>query len=218
MALTSRVERIEPVTADEWRASKKARMGVESNTRLTASVAAVLLALLFAEGVTIVRIRTFLPVHVFLGMLLVPPVLLKIGSTTYRFARYYSGSRAYRRKGPPSPLLRILGPFVAVSTVAVVASGIALLLVGRGLRQDMLFAHKATFVLWFVVMTVHVLGHLRETARFAPRDWARKTRASVEHAKARQWAVVSSVVLGVPLGMLLISRVGPWLSAPLSGH
>jgi hypothetical protein len=34
---------------------------------------------------------------VFIGMVLVPPVLLKVDSTGWRFARYYRGAPAYRR-------------------------------------------------------------------------------------------------------------------------
>src|SRR5579863_2660040 len=66
--------------------------GVESNARLTAATAAVLLVLLAAEGVTILRIHALLTPHVVIGMLLVPPILLKIGSTGWRFVRYYRGA------------------------------------------------------------------------------------------------------------------------------
>jgi hypothetical protein len=63
--------------------------------------------------------------HVFIGLLLVPPVLLKTGSTLWRFARYYLGDPAFRRKGPPPVLLRLLGPFVILLTLAVLATGVA---------------------------------------------------------------------------------------------
>jgi len=187
-----------------------ADQGVESNARLTASTAAVLLVLLAAEGVTILRVHSLLSPHVFIGMLLVPPVVLKIGSTAYRFVRYYQGEPAYRRKGPPPVLLRLLGPFMVVSTVVVLASGIALMFVPRSLRQSTLLLHKASFVLWFGAMTIHVLGHLWDTTHLAPRDWARRTRRDVRGAGLRQWTVVASVALGVPLGLLLLGRVGPW--------
>ena len=52
--------------------------------------------------------------HMFLGMLLLGPVALKMGSTGYRFVRYYTGADAYRRKGPPAIELRLLAPFVVV--------------------------------------------------------------------------------------------------------
>lgn len=186
--------------------------GPEANARLTGSVAAVLFVVLAAEGVTIVSIRSLLAPHVFIGMLLVPPVALKIGSTLYRFVRYYRGAEAYRRKGPPPPLQRLLGPLVVVSTVVVFGTGIALLVAPSGARRDLLFLHKASFVGWFAVMAVHVLGHLADTARLAPRDWYHRTRRDVRGAGARQWVLVASLVIGLLLGLLLVGRSGPWLA------
>jgi hypothetical protein len=177
---------------------------VESNARLTGTTAAVLLLLLAIEGVTVLRVRALLSWHVFVGMLLVPPMLLKIGSTTWRFARYYLRAPAYRRKGPPPPLLRLLGPVVVILTVVLLASGIALVLARHSMRHSLLFAHKASFVLWLGAMTVHVLGHLLDTARLAPLDWARRTRRDVAGATARQWALAASLVLGASLGILML--------------
>jgi len=146
-------------------------------------------------------------------MLLVPPVLVKIGSTSYRFVRYYLGDPAYRRKGPPPLVLRLLGPFVVVLTVVVLASGVALLLVPPSQRGGLLLMHKAGFVLWFGAMALHVLGHLLDTARLAPRDWMRRTRRDVVGAGARRWALVSSVAAGAVLGVAFLGCVGPWVSS-----
>lgn len=143
--------------------------GVEANARLTGSSAAVLLVLLAAEGLTIPFIQSLLTAHVVIGMVLVPPVLVKLGSTGYRFFRYYTGKPAFVKKGPPPVLLRLLGPVVVVLTLALFGSGIALLFAAAPWRSDLVFLHKATFVLWFGVMTVHVLSHLGETLRLAPR-------------------------------------------------
>jgi hypothetical protein len=63
-----------------------------------------------------VRIRPLISPHVFIGMVLIPPVLVKVASTTWRFARYYQGAPAYRRKGPPPVALRLLG-FLLLSRV-----------------------------------------------------------------------------------------------------
>ena len=185
--------------------------GPEGNARLTGSTAAVLFVLLAAEGITILSVRGLLTEHVFIGMLLVPPVLLKTGSTLWRFARYYRGDPAFRRKGPPPALLRLLGPFVVLLTLAVLATGVALLLAGPALRSGLLFLHKASFVLWLLAMTVHVLGHLADTARLAPRDWMRRTRRDVTGAGPRQWAIAASLICGLLLAFLLVGRTAPWL-------
>jgi hypothetical protein len=66
--------------------------GVEGNERLTAVTAVVLVVLLAALGVMILSIRPLIWRYVLLGMLLIPPVLLKLGSTGWRFVRYYRGA------------------------------------------------------------------------------------------------------------------------------
>jgi len=200
------------------RAERRADDRVESNARLTASNAAVLLVLLAAEGVTILRVRHLVSAHVFIGMLLIPPVVVKIGSTGYRFVRYYRRDPAYSRKGPPPVLLRLLGPVVVILTVVLLASGVALLLVSPAWSAQLLFVHKASFALWFFAMTVHVLGHLAEMARLAPRDWLRRTQRDVKGAGSRQWLIAASLVAGAVLGLAMLRRVGPWLSSAHVGH
>ncbi len=199
-------------TADRPRHRVRRRSGgPEANARLTASVAVVLLVLLAAEGFTILRVGRLLTPHVFIGMLLVPPVLLKMGSTLWRFGRYYTGDEEYRRKGPPLPLLRLLGPVVVILTVVVFGTGIALLLGPVSLRAQMLQLHKLSFILWFGAMAIHVLGHIVETARVAPRDWMRRTRRQVDGAGIRQWSLAASLVLGVILAVIVVPHVGTWL-------
>ena len=208
-----------PGPGDGERQTAHADRGVEANARLTAAAAVVLFVLLALEGFTILGVRQLLTPHVFIGMLLIPPVIVKIASTSYRFARYYLGDPVYRRKGPPPLLLRLLGPLVVVLTLVVLASGVALLLAPASFRQALLFVHKASFVLWFVAMAIHVLGHLVETARIAPLDWARRTRRQVRGASARLWILAASLAVGVLLGSLVVGQVGPWLtSAPAPGH
>ncbi len=190
----------------------------EGNARLTASAAAVLFVLLAAEGVTILQVGRLITPHVFIGMLLVPPVLLKMGSTFWKFARYYLGDQDYRRKGPPVLALRLLGPLVVILTATVFASGITLLLGPPSWRSTMLTVHKAGFIAWLGVTTVHVLGHLVDTARLAPRDWLRRTRHQVDGAAARQWSLAGSIALGLVLAAVVVPRVGPWLAAGPVGH
>jgi hypothetical protein len=201
------------------RAERRADAGAAGNARLTAANAAVLLVLLAAEGVTILRVRELLSPHVFIGVMLIPPVLVKVASTTWRFARYYTGAPAYRRKGPPPVLLRLLGPVVVILTLVLLFSGVGLLLVSRPWLSLLLKVHKASFVLWFGAMTVHVIAHVGEVFRLAPRDWLRRGRREVTGAGARQWLIAVSLVAGVMLGFLLLGQVGHWLSAaPGTGH
>lgn len=192
------------------------RESVAANARLTSGAAAVLFVLLAIEGLTLLGIRHLTTLHVVVGLALVPPVLLKLGSTGYRFVKYYLGDPAYREKGPPPALLRLLGPFVVVLTFAVIGTGVALLLVPPGWKAELLFLHKASFVLWFGATAVHVLGHVLETVRLAPRDWSRRTRRRVAGAGARQWLLVTSVAAGLLLGITFAPYAGRFLPSSAS--
>jgi hypothetical protein len=187
------------------------RWGVEANERLTGSTALVLLVLLAIEGVTVLRVHSLLTIHVFVGMLVIPPILVKISSTTWRFARYYIGSPEYRRSGPPPIALRVIGPFVVVLTVVLFASGVLLLLGPTAWRSQMLQLHQASFILWFILMTVHVLGHLGDMARLSTKDWARRSRRLVSGSRARRLLTTVSLLVGLVLAFLTVSRVGPWV-------
>jgi hypothetical protein len=177
-----------------------------------------LVALLAVEGVTILSIRSLLRPHVFVGMLLIPPVALKTGSTLYRFLRYYQGVPAYRRKGPPPWVLRFLGPFVVVLTAVVLASGVGLMLVAEPWRERLLLVHKASFVVWFGAMTIHVLGHLPDTARLAPKDWIGRAGRRWPKASARRWALMASLLSGAVLGWWFLGQVGSYLATSGHGH
>lgn len=209
-----------PPTDAARRRQARADQGVEANARLTGATAAVLLVLFAVEGLTLLSIRSsaLLTLHVFVGMLLVPPILVKIGSTSWRFVRYYAGSPAYRRKGPPPPLLRLLGPVLVVLTLVLLVSGIALLVEPLSDRATLFRIHQVSFVLWFGVVALHVLGHILDTARLAPADWVRRSRRQVRGAGARQWLLAASLAIGLVLGAMLVPKVGPWLTAGLPPH
>ncbi len=176
---------------------------VLANERLTGALGAVLFVLFAAEGLTILfKVRSTLSTHVFIGMLLVPPLLLKMGTTGYRFTRYYLGDPAFVDRGPPMWLLRLAGPFVVLTSVAVLATGIADAVVDP--RPEWInFSHKASFVLWFGCMTIHVLGHARETPALASADWWRGR--PIPGRGRRATVVAASVALGVALGIWSMS-------------
>ena len=182
--------------------------GSEGNERLTAMTGAVLLVLLAAEGFTILSLRQLLTPHFFIGMLLLGPVALKAGSTIYRFIRYYTGSTPYRRKGPPAPLLRLLGPVIIASTAVVFGTGIALAVTGPAGRQPWLFLHKASFVIWFCAMTIHVLAYLPRL----PRLLASEARgpAALGGRGLRLALLAASLVAGLVIAVLTVHLAAPW--------
>jgi hypothetical protein len=186
--------------------------GVAGNSRLTAAVAVALLVLLAAEGATIVFIGKWLGPHMFIGLLLVPPVALKLGSTGYRFVRYYTHDAPYVRKGPPPIVLRLLAPAVVLTTLAVFVTGVVLLFVGPP-SNTLILVHKVSFIAWVVFMSLHVLGHLLELPRLASADWRRHgpREARLAGAGMRATALALAIVTGVALGFLALSVGRPWL-------
>jgi len=179
--------------------------GTEGNEVLTSATAVVLTLLLIAEGVTILLIGDLLSAHMFIGMALIPPVLLKLASTGYRFARYYTGARVYREKGPPPLLLRLLAPLLVLTTLIIFATGVVLLLSGR--RSDLVFnLHKVSFIVWSGCFGVHFLAHLPQTAR-ALRTGRRR---SIPGSELRLAALIASIGGGVALAVAVLSLITGW--------
>lgn len=176
--------------------------GPIANERLTATTAVVLIVLLFVEGVTILFLRPLLPVHIFVGMLLIPPVALKLAATGYRFVRYYTGAPAYLRRGPPHIVMRVLAPLLVAATLGVFSTGIALLGLGpsRG-RGIVLGLHKASFVAWFAVAVVHVLGYLPRLPRLVLGGGGLR----------RIGVVAASLAVGLTLAAGTFSMASPWV-------
>ena len=173
------------------------------NERLTATTAVVLLVLLAAEGVTILSIRPLLSAHIVIGLLLIPPVALKLASTGYRFFRYYTGDAAYVDKGPPHVVMRLLAPLLVLATVAVLATGVGLLVFGPENHRDVLLGlHKASFAAWFGLMSIHVLVYAPRLPRLVSARGALAQRATV---------VASSVVAGAMLAGAAYSLASPWV-------
>jgi hypothetical protein len=195
--------------------------GAEGNERLTGLTGMVLLVLFAAEGFTIVAVRQMLTLHFFVGMLLIGPVLLKLCSTIYRFIRYYGGGAEYRRKGPPALPLRVLGPFVILTSLAVIGTGIMLALTGPG-SSIWLLAHKAVFVLWFGAMTIHVLAYVWRLPRLVGSDLARQAGYRAEQVlggRAARWLLLTaSLLTGLLLAVVTVHLAGPWAAVPGLGR
>ncbi len=183
--------------------------GPSGNARLTASIGAFLFVSLAAEGLTLLGVHRLIAPHVFIGMLLVPAVAVKTASTLYRFARYYRGEPDYVHRGPPPMILRLLGPAVVVATIGVLATGIGALATGPSTRW-LVQAHKASFLIWFALMTVHVLGHIRETPALASADWRGRERPQVPAARSRIIVLIVTGAIGLALATASLGWIGAW--------
>lgn len=187
--------------------------GVEGNSRLTASNGTMLIVLLAVEGVTILSVRQMITLHIYLGILLVGPVLLKTATTIYRFARYYRGAPAYRRKGPPHPILRLIGPLVILTTLAVLGTGLGLIVTGPDHQEPLLTLHQASFIAWIALMSIHVLGHLYDAATASWRDLKPTPGdAAAKHRAVRAGVLVIALLAGVATATALMPSATAWTS------
>jgi hypothetical protein len=197
------------VDTDSTHAPSASDAAAEGNSRLTSVTGIVLLVMFAVEGFTLLDVSGLITLHIVLGALLVGPVLLKIASTGYRFARYYSGAPAYVRKGPPHVILRVLGPVVIITSLAVIGTGIAL-----GVASDSGpwgFLHRASFILWFGAMAIHVLGHLLEVWRAGTADFRhRTTRSKAPHRGARFALVGLALIAGVGTAAVVLPASSAW--------
>lgn len=194
--------------------------GPAGNALLTAWVAWVLLVGSAAEGLTLLDVHGLISWHVAIGALLVPPALLKTASTGWRMVSYYVGRPAYQEAGPPPAFLRLLGPLVVVSTLGLLGSGVLLVLLGAdgsratlvdvvGFRADWVTVHQGFFIVWFVVMTFHVLGRLIPAMRITV---SRGRTAMVPGTWTRWLLLGASVVSAIVLAVALVHAEGSWAS------
>ena len=198
--------------------------GPAGNAQLTAWTGLLLLALVVVELVTLIDVRGLLSWHVVVGMLLVAVSALKIGSTGWRFLRYYSGHGTYRQAGPPPMLLRILGPLVVASTVGVLASGVWLIVVGPdsgrqslvtllGQRIDLLSIHQGLFIVFAVVAGVHVLARLVPAVALTTERAHRNGGSGRLHGKGPRIAVLAlTLVAGALAAALILPTASAWHS------
>jgi hypothetical protein len=187
--------------------------GTEGNEALTVAAAVALTLLLAAEGITLLKMDSLLSVHMIIGLVLIPPVLLKIGSTGYRFARYYTHSRPYVDKGAPPMALRLLAPVLVLTTVGIFVTGALLLSLGHKSDQ-LLFLHKASFIVWAGAFGIHFLWHLPHMVRSLPDYRSGARTRQVPGSGLRGVLVAASLGAGVALAISLAGAISGWHGGP----
>ncbi|HEX4721268.1 MAG TPA: hypothetical protein VH333_02050 [Pseudonocardiaceae bacterium] len=191
--------------------------GPAGNARLTAWTGLLLLVVSLAECATLVSVRGLITVHILIGAFLLPLVMLKTLTTGWRITRYYLGSAAYRQAGPPPLLLRILGPLVVLSGLAVLGTGLALIALGpatftpiitlAGYRVDALTLHQGAFIVWLAATGLHVLVRTVPALQLA--TGSRQHRA-VAGARRRASVLLGTVLIGVAVSVLVLQLSGHW--------
>jgi len=179
------------------------------NQRLTAMTGAILLLLFIAECLTLLELGNFLTFHVFLGFLLIGPVCLKIASTLWRFTRYYTRSAPYVRRGPPELLQRVTGPFIILTTVVVLGSGVAMVIYGPG-NGPWHSIHRLSFLAWVVVIVIHLASYVPKLPRILTSRSADRARHVLAASLTRWLLLGGSLAGGLVLAFLTYHLSGSW--------
>lgn len=202
--------------------------GPAGNALLTAWTALVLLALSIGELLTLFDVRGLISWHVALGALLIPPATMKTASTTWRMASYYLGRRPYREAGAPPLFMRLLGPLVVVSTLGLLATGVALVLLGEavarrsvatllGFRVDWVTVHQGFFAVWAGAVGLHLLGRIIPALRTTVMRGSAAGQA-VPGRWARGLWFVTMVAAAAALAVVLVHADSSWASHGFGDH
>jgi hypothetical protein len=190
-----------------WRERRHLRLGGSRGNEILTSVnALVLIALIGAQLVTLLALDSMIRVHLFVGVVLLGPVALKLATTGYRFVRYYTGAREYRRKGAPPMLLRAIAPLFVAATIGLLASGVGMLLAGDG-EGVARGVHVASFWVWIGCLAVHVVLNVPEALRNVRAEWFTRARERIAGTELRAALLLSSVLGGLLLAVAVISKI-----------
>ena len=194
------------------------RVNPDGNERLTAAVGTILVALTLVElGTLVFGLQTFLHWHVFVGLVLLPPIAVKLATTGWRFARYYTRNEAYRSKGAPQLFMRLLAPLLIVLTVLLFGSGVVMGLVHGQVLQVARQIHGPAAFLWTVTLGIHVLVYGPKALRTVAGDVRARTRRQVADVRLRAYVVVLAVATGLIVGAATLPIQHDWLHLP-AGH
>ena len=198
---------------------ERSRFNPVGNERLTAAVGVLLLAPIVVELLTVpLGVHSFMSLHVFVGFVLIPLVLLKLASTGWRFARYYTRSDAYVAHGPPWLVMRVLAPLLVVATVVLFVSGVAMGFVHGNALSIVRDLHGPASVVWIVLVGLHVLVYLKRTLIRGTEDITVAGRAAVPGARRRWLALGAATVGGLVLAAALIPAQHRWVDLRHGHH
>lgn len=174
---------------------KKKAYPVDRNERMTAIAGALLFVFILAELIITASLDGLTTEHIFVGILLSGPLVVKMFSTGYRFFRYYTKSAEFVRSGPPNIILRVLAPFLVLTTILVFISGYGL---AFG-HDDKLFGKiHATFVtLWIPLVAVHAYAYIRKVPALIARDWSSDPKRLVPGRNTRLAINFVGLLIGV---------------------
>jgi hypothetical protein len=174
--------------------------GPRGNQRLTALTGMLVLPLAALVLLTGLLFGSLWRVHFFVGYLLLPVAVLKVCTTTYRMARYYLRSGAYRRIRPPYPLSRLTSPLLVICTVLLFVSGIVMWAT-HWQRDPWGWLHTDAAIAFSVIVALHLGVYLPEAVRAAQEQLVPAPHAREPERRTRLLVVTAVGVAGLVLAI-----------------
>jgi hypothetical protein len=195
------------------------RLNPLGNARLTALVGVLLLGPVALELATVVLgVHSFMSLHVFVGLALIPAVALKLASTGWRFARYYTRSDAYVEHGAPQIAMRLIAPLFVAATVVLFASGVAMGFLHGHALEDSRRLHGPASVVWLVLFGVHALAYLRRAVIGSRSEVNADDRSVVPGRTRRGYVIAIAVLSGLLIGAGTVPAQHRWVRLPRDHH
>jgi hypothetical protein len=155
--------------------------------------------------------------HVFVGLALIPAVLLKLASTGWRFARYYTRKEAYVEHGTPQIAMRLLAPLFVAATVVLFSSGVAMgILHGHALVVARRL-HGPASVVWLALFGVHALVYLKQ-ALVSSSDEVIAAGPPLPGRRRRGYVIATAVASGLVIGAVTVPAQHHWVRLPRDHH
>jgi hypothetical protein len=188
------------------------------NARLTTVVGVLVLVPVLVELLTIpLGIHSHMSLHVFVGLALIPPVLLKLASTGWRFTRYYTRQRDYLEHGAPQLAMRLLAPLFVVATIVLFSSGVAMgvlhghaLVIARRL-------HGPASVVWIVLFGIHALVYLKRALIDSRRE-VTDAEPPVPGRRWRGYVIAAALAAGLVIGAATVPAQHHWVNLRRDHH
>jgi hypothetical protein len=102
----------------------------------------------------------------------------------------------------------LVAPGLVATTVVVLATGVALLVVGPG-GGIVLSLHRVSFFVWLGAFGIHVLVYALRVPGIVAADWGRGSAGAGR--PLRTGIVALALLAGVTLALAVLPAAGPWL-------
>ncbi len=192
---------------------KRADASIINLSRGSALFGTALAVVFLIEVLTVPIMSHAVAWHIGVGLVAVPLLVGKLTYSSLRFIGFYRGDERYRRAGVPWFPLRVLAPFLIVTTVLVIGSGVELDVAGPTSFSATFLApaHFLLSVVWFLLMAFHVVAYFNRAARSTIKDvTVRLTKSRPTSSRLRVTIFVVTLTIGIVLATQFQEPIRRW--------